>query len=74
MNSFDTREQVLAALAELVACKDLKDRAVKINSQARYNLGKYRRMLLNEHQQRKEPAWTAARAALEAVRRELEAT
>jgi hypothetical protein len=68
----NTRDQVLKALAELVACKDLKERAHKINPQVRYNLGRYRRMLLDEYDQRKGPAWAAAREALETVRREVE--
>jgi len=75
----NTRDQVLKALAELVACKDLKERAHKINPQARYinpqvryNFGRYRRMLLDEYDQRKGPAWAAAREALETVRREVE--
>ncbi len=55
------------ALRELVAIKQLKDQAHTMNPFARGKPGKERAQLLIEHEQRKQAAWIAARAALAAL-------
>lgn len=56
----------LDVLRELVACKDMKDRAQAMNYKARGAPGKVRRDLLLEYERRKPLAWERARALLAA--------
>lgn len=53
-----------AALRELVACKDLKNRIAALNEKTYFTGGKE---IVAEYERRKSPAWVAARAVLAAA-------